>query len=68
MKEELPTKQTWDRFEFSLKIFSQDFIFDSSDNYSNLLNKRAGMITEFLEKKTLIDVSRLFFISENYFN
>ena len=35
--------------------------------YSNLPNKHTGTITEFWEK-TLIDVSRLFLASENYFN
>ena len=33
--------------------------------YSNLPNKRTGTINEFWEKKTLIDVWRLFLASEN---
>ena len=37
---------------------------ESQQQYSNLPNKRTGMITEFWEK-TLIDVLQLFLASEN---
>ena len=41
--------------------------FSREAEYSNLPKKRTGTITEFWEK-TLIDVSRLFLASENYFD